>query len=152
MCVCVYFCQDIKNRYKYYTRVIEFQSSLGRVERILNKLVGFISGCWAWILYPNGKSFKIVSSVSYSSEEWAISICYLGVGSHSISALAPFLEGFVNKSRVGDGFPSLGIQLLTRIGTTFWASPLQKVPMSSPCGPNYPKSMTQHQGALVSPT
>lgn len=49
-----------------------------------------------------------------------------GVGLHSISALAPFLEGFVNKRRVGDGFPSLGIQLLTRMDTTFWASPLQK--------------------------
>lgn len=47
-----------------------------------------------------------------------------GVGLRSLSALAPFLEGFVNKSRVGDGFPSLGIQLLTRMDTTFWASPL----------------------------
>lgn len=51
-----------------------------------------------------------------------------GVGLRSVSALAPFLEGFVNKSRVGDGFPSLGIQLLTRMDTTFWASPLQKCP------------------------
>lgn len=51
-----------------------------------------------------------------------------GVGLHSISVLAPFLEGFVNKLRVGNSFPSLGIQLLTRMDTTFWASPLQKCP------------------------